>query len=218
MLLICETVEEASFITEDDGSGGKNFFIEGVFMQGNIKNRNGRFYPTEVIEREVNRYNAEYVQKNRAYGELGHPEGPTINLDRVSHMITELYRNGDNFIGKAKINDNPMGKIVQGFITMGANLGVSSRGMGTLKQKRGVMEVQSDFRLATAADIVAEPSAPEAFVHGIMEGVEWIFDIASNSYISANVLDEIEDKLPKMTLAEIADNQMAMLNKFINSL
>src|SRR6056300_1142045 len=184
-LLIKEIVEEVTYLSEDilDEEGnakGKNYFIEGVIMQGDLKNRNGRMYPMETLVRETKRYKENYVEKNRAYGELGHPSGPTINLDRVSHMFTELKEDGSNIVGRAKIMDTPMGKIVKNLIDEGAQLGISSRGMGSLKQgKSGIMEVQSDFMLATAGDIVADPSAPDAFVKGVMEGVEWIYDIAS---------------------------------------
>ena len=177
MKLITEMLEsDVEFITEAKEDGGKNYFIEGVFMQGNIKNRNGRMYPMETLMKEVKRYNKEYVEQNRAYGELGHPQGPTINLERVSHMIKELHQDGNNVRGKAKImTETPMGKIVKNLMDEGAKLGVSSRGMGTLKPgKNGTNMVQNDFQLATAADIVADPSAPEVFVEGIMEGVEWL--------------------------------------------
>ena len=177
MKLITEMLEsDVEFITEAKEDGGKNYFIEGVFMQGNIKNRNGRMYPMETLMKEVKRYNKEYVEQNRAYGELGHPQGPTINLERVSHMIKELHQDGNNVRGNAKImTETPMGKIVKNLMDEGAKLGVSSRGMGTLKPgKNGTNMVQNDFQLATAADIVADPSAPEAFVEGIMEGVEWL--------------------------------------------
>jgi hypothetical protein len=176
MKLITEVHETIEYIAEANADGEKEFFIEGVFMQANQKNRNGRMYPTDILEREVERYNQEYVEKNRAFGELGHPQGPTINLERVSHMIKSLTKEGDNFMGKAKIMDSPYGNIVKNLIKEGASLGVSSRGMGSLKSKNGVNEVQSDFYLATAADIVADPSAPDAFVEGIMEGVEWVYE------------------------------------------
>ena len=176
MKLITEVIESLEYISEANENGEKEFFIEGIFMQANQKNRNGRIYPTEVLQREVARYNKEYVEKNRAFGELGHPQGPTINLERVSHMIKELKQDGDNFMGKAKIMDSPYGTIVKNLIKEGASLGVSSRGMGSLKSKNGVNEVQGDFYLATAADIVADPSAPDAFVEGIMEGFEWVYE------------------------------------------
>ena len=169
MKLITEINEEIEYISEAAGDK-KNYKIRGVFMQGNMKNRNGRMYPMETLQKEVKRYNEEYVNKKRAFGELGHPMGPTINLDRVSHMITSLSPDGDNIIGEAKILDTPMGQIVKNLIDEGAMIGVSSRGMGSLKEKNGVAEVQNDFYLATAADIVADPSAPNAFVEGIMEG------------------------------------------------
>ena len=176
MKLITEVVEDIQIITEAKENGEKSYMIEGIFMQGNKKNRNGRVYPMQVLQREVKRYTDEYIDKNRAYGELGHPQGPTINLDRVSHMIKELYQDGDNFRGKAKIMDTPMGKIVKNLMDEGATLGVSTRGMGSLRSKGGANEVQDDFMLATAGDIVADPSAPDAFVEAIMEGKEWVWD------------------------------------------
>lgn len=177
MKLIAEITEDVQYITEAREDGKKDLFIEGIFLQGGIKNRNGRVYPIETLANEVKRYNEAYIAKNRAYGELGHPNGPTINLDRVSHMIKDLRQEGNNFIGRAKIMDTPMGNIVKNLIGEGACIGVSSRGMGSLKLNReGVNEVQNDFYLATAADIVADPSAPDAFVNGIMEGVNFWFD------------------------------------------
>ena len=164
MKLISESLENVKFLTEEDDNGKKSYKIKGVFMQGNIKNRNGRVYPTEVLEQEIKRYDDKFIQKNRAYGELGHPEGPTVNLDRVSHMVTSLERDGDNFIGEAKIMNTPMGKIVKNIMDEGGTLGVSSRGMGSLEQKNGANYVKKDFMLAAAADIVADPSAPNAFV------------------------------------------------------
>lgn len=176
MKLITELTEEVQLITEAKEAGGKDYYIEGVFLQAEIKNRNGRMYPVEVLEAEVKRYTTEVIKKNRAFGELGHPSGPAINLDRVSHIITELKREGNNFIGKALIAKTPMGEIARGIMESGGQLGVSSRAMGSLKEERGVMVVQKDLRLSTAADIVADPSAPDAFVRGIMEGKEWILD------------------------------------------
>lgn len=177
MRLITELNEEVNIITEAKEAGGKNLFIEGIFLQSSIKNRNGRMYPEETMDREVGRYIKEQVDTKRAFGELGHPNGPQINLDRVSHIITELRKDGPNWIGKAKITETPMGNIARGLIESGAQLGVSSRGMGSLKlNSEGINEVQNDFKLATAADIVADPSAPDAFVNGIMEGVEWVYD------------------------------------------
>ena len=174
--LFTESVEEVQYITEDKEGGGKNYKIKGIFLQADIKNRNGRVYPMEVLEKEVNRYNKKFINENRAYGELGHPEGPTVNLERVSHMVTELYPDGKNFIGEAKIMETPMGKIVKSLMNEGGKLGVSSRGMGSLDQKNGANYVRDDFYLATAADIVADPSAPNAFVEGIMEGKEWVWN------------------------------------------
>ena len=177
MRLIKEFNESISYLTEETKDKNKpNVFIEGVFLQSDLKNKNGRVYPKEIMQREVNRYVNESVKTKRAYGELGHPEGPTVNLDRVSHMITSLKEDGTNWIGKAKIMDTPMGRIVKELISEGAQLGVSSRGLGSLKERNGINEVQDDFMLATAADIVADPSAPDAFVEGIMESREWVWD------------------------------------------
>jgi len=174
--LFSEAVEEVQYICEEKESGDKNYKIRGVFMQADIKNRNGRVYPMEVLEKEVQRYNKKFIDENRAYGELGHPDGPTVNLERVSHMVTELYPDGKNFIGEAKILKTPMGEIVKNLMDEGAKLGVSSRGMGSLDQKNGANYVRDDFYLATAADIVADPSAPNAFVEGVMEGKEWVWN------------------------------------------
>ena len=174
--LFSEAVEEVEYITEAKENGGKNYKIKGIFLQADIKNRNGRVYPMEVLEKEVGRYNKKFINEKRAYGELGHPDGPTVNLERVSHMVTELYPDGKNFIGEAKIMETPMGKIVKNIIDEGGKLGVSSRGMGSLDQKNGANYVRDDFYLATAADIVADPSAPNAFVEGIMEGKEWVWN------------------------------------------
>jgi hypothetical protein len=175
MKLITELTEDIKFIKENAGNGDKNYFIEGVFMQSEVKNRNGRVYPKNILAKETGRYINEYVNKGRALGELNHPTGPTVNLDRVSHIVKELYEDGKNIYGKAKVLDTPMGKIVKNLIEEGAQLGVSTRGMGSLKSKNGYQEVQEDFMLA-AIDIVADPSAPNAFVNGIMEGKEWIFE------------------------------------------
>jgi len=218
MKLITEMLDDkVEFITEAKEDGGKNYFIEGVFMQGNIKNRNGRMYPMETLMKEVNRYNKEYVEQNRAYGELGHPQGPTINLERVSHMIKELYQDGNNVMGRAKImTETPMGKIVKNLMDEGAKLGVSSRGMGTLKPGRdGTNMVQSDFQLATAADIVADPSAPEAFVEGIMEGVEWlqIDDRWVPQYI-----EETQKKIKTVSKRDLQEAKLAAFAKFLKQL
>ena len=176
MKLISEHLEHIDYIVEAEEGGKKNYRIKGVFMQSEIKNRNGRMYPHHILEKEVRRYNKEYVNQKRAFGELGHPEGPTVNLERVSHMITKLHPEGKNFMGEAKIMDTPYGKIVKNLIDEGAKLGVSSRGMGSLMPQRGAHVVKDDFYLATAADIVADPSAPNAFVEGIMEGRDWVWD------------------------------------------
>ena len=185
--LFSEAVEEVEFITEAKENGGKNYKIRGIFMQADVKNRNGRVYPMEVLEKEVTKYNKNFIKENRAFGELGHPEGPTVNLERVSHMITKLHPDGKNFIGEAKIMDTPMGKIVKNLMDEGGKLGVSSRGMGSLDSKNGANYVRDDFYLATAADIVADPSAPNAFVEGIMEGKEWIWN--NGSLVEAHVAD-----------------------------
>ena len=185
--LISEAVEEVEYITEEKDGGGKNYKIRGIFMQADIKNRNGRIYPMEVLDEEVKKYNKNFIEQKRAFGELGHPDGPTVNLERVSHMITSLKPDGKNFIGEAKIMDTPMGKIVKNLMDEGAKLGVSSRGMGSLRQKGGANVVSDDFYLATAADIVADPSAPNAFVEGIMEGKEWVWN--NGALVEAHVAD-----------------------------
>jgi hypothetical protein len=193
MKLICELNEsDIQIVTEATESGEKNFFIEGIFMQAGIQNKNGRVYPVDIVSREVDRYRGAYIDTNRAYGELGHPAGPNINLERVSHMIKDLHMEGSNAIGRAKIMDTPYGKIVKDLMKEGANLGVSSRGMGTLTKRNGIMEVGSDFYLATAADIVADPSAPQAFVRGIMEGKEWIWE---NGVLHEREISEIRDDI-----------------------
>jgi len=218
MKLITEITESVKVLTEENADGKKSMFIEGIFLQGNIQNRNGRRYNTDILEKEVNRYVAENVSKGRAYGELGHPDSPSINLDRVSHLVTELRREGDNFIGKAKISSTPMGKIVEGLLSDGAQLGVSSRGMGSLKEgKDGVMEVQEDFYLATAADIVADPSAPDAFVNGIMEGVEWVWD---HGKAVAMRVEEIERDAQKAVRQKKLSEQskLRMFEKFLNEI
>ena len=169
------TLQDVEYITEQNEDGKKNYKIKGIFMQADIKNKNGRVYPMEILQKEVKRYNKEFINEKRAYGELGHPEGPTVNLERASHMITALYPDGKNFIGEAKVLSTPMGEIVKSLMDEGAKLGVSSRGMGSLEQKNGANYVRDDFYLATAADIVSDPSAPSAFVEGIMEGKEWVW-------------------------------------------
>lgn len=217
MKLITEINETVKVLTEEK-DGKKSLYIEGVFLQANIANRNGRRYPSEIMEREVNRYMKETVSKGRAYGELGHPDGPAINLDRVSHIITDLRREGDNFIGKAKISSTPMGKIVEGLLGDGAQLGVSSRGMGSIKEgKDGIMEVQEDFYLATAADIVADPSAPDAFVNGIMEGVEWVWDHGKAIAVHA---EELHREIEKVARNRKLDEQrkLQLFERFVNEI
>ena len=211
MKLIREEIESVKFITEERG-GKKALYIEGVFLQGNIKNRNGRMYPMETLRREVGRYNESNVTTGRALGELGHPDGPTVNLDRVSHKIVSLKENGSNFIGKAKILDTPMGQIAKSLIGEGVKLGVSSRGIGSLKPtKEGFNVVGDDFMLATAADIVADPSAPDAFVEGIMEGKDWVWDggilrerLATKTYKQINTLVD-QNKLDEKKLSVFED-------------
>ena len=174
--LFLEAVEDVEYITEVKKDGDKSYKIKGIFLQADIKNRNGRIYPMEILAKEVNKYNRNFIRENRAYGELGHPDGPTVNLERVSHITTSLVPDGKNFIGEAKIMDTPMGKIVKNLMDEGCKLGVSSRGMGSLQQRNGANYVKDDFYLATAADIVADPSAPNAFVEGVMEGKEWVWN------------------------------------------
>lgn len=217
MKLITELVEDVQLISEAKESGGKDYYIEGIFLQADIKNRNGRMYPVEVLENEVKRYVKEVVKNNRAFGELGHPSGPSINLDRVSHIITELYRDGKNFIGKARISKTPMGEIARGIMESGGQLGVSSRAMGSLKEERGVMVVQSDLRLSTAADIVADPSAPDAFVNGIMEGVEWVWDPVRDTWLEQKLLDT-KKRIHGMSMSQIEEQRMAILEDYIASL
>ena len=212
MKLICELTESVDYELIEEGAGkSKQYFIEGIFMQSEQKNKNGRIYPKEVLQKEVKRYNKEYVEPKRAFGELGHPDGPTVNLDRVSHMITELVEDGKNFLGRAKILDTPNGQIVKSLIDEGARLGVSSRGMGTLKPDKKAQIVQDDFYLATAADIVADPSAPNAFVEGIMEGVEWVWD---NGLLKAQDVERAKENIqnaPSKRLEEVKLNEFKNL-------
>ena len=198
--LISEEIQDVEYITEQKENGKKNYKIKGIFMQADIKNRNGRIYPQQVLEKEVRRYNKDQINNNRAYGELGHPEGPSINLERASHMITKLYPDGKNFIGEAKVLSTPMGKIVENLLDDGAKLGVSSRGMGSLNQKNGANYVRDDFYLATAADIVADPSAPNAFVQGIMEGKEWVWNNGPLKEVQMEeIVDDIQEGVRKKT-------------------
>lgn len=216
MKLITEINESVEYIAEAREDGKKDYFIRGPFMQANIKNRNGRVYPAEVLQKEVDRYVNENVQKNRAYGELGHPTSPTINLDRVSHMIKELTRDGDNFIGKAKImTETPMGRIVKNLMDEGASLGVSSRGMGSLKNKNNAAEVQNDFYLATAADIVADPSAPDAFVEGIMEGKEWVWD---NGVIREATINDYKEVIKEAPSKDLTEAKLKVWSDFLSKL
>ena len=205
-------------VEEDPKTGKKNAYIEGVMLQTEVKNKNGRIYPKEVMQNEVKRYTKEYIDNNRAYGELGHPEGPTINLERTSHLITDLKEDGNNFIGKAKILSTPMGNIVKNLLDDGARLGVSSRGMGSLKAsnaKGGVQMVQSDFQLATAADIVADPSAPDAFVDGVMEGVEWIWD---NGVIKAQKIEDYKHSIQRARSQKLQEVKLNVFSDFLKNL
>ena len=216
MKLIKEVTEEIKYISElNEETGKKSHFIEGVFLQSNLKNRNGRMYPKEVMQKEVARYTAEAIDKKRAYGELGHPEGPTVNLDRVSHMIVGLKEDGDNYIGRAKILDTPMGRIVKELIDEGASLGVSSRGLGSLKERNGVNEVQEDFMLATAADIVADPSAPDAYVQGIMENKEWTF---VNGIWQEKELKESKELIRAASTKELEAVKLQVFENFLTKL
>ena len=202
-------------IVEANENGKKDYFIEGVFMQSEIKNRNGRVYPKEVMQKEVNRYVKEFVEQDRAFGELGHPEGPTINLDKVSHLITKLEEDGNNYVGRAKILSTPNGMIVRNLIDDGAKLGVSSRGLGSLEQKGGSQVVKDDFQLATAGDIVADPSAPEAFVNGIMEGVEWIYQ---NGRLTAQEIDEMQTEIKSEKSNKLEEVKLNQWKRFIRNL
>ena len=216
MKLISEEAQDIEFLTEEKKGGGKNYFIEGVFMQAETKNRNGRVYPKAVLQKEAKRYSDSFIKTKRAFGELGHPDGPTVNLERVSHMIEELEEVDNNFMGRAKILDTPYGKIVKNLIDEGARLGVSSRGMGSLKPaKDGIQEVQGDFYLATAADIVADPSAPDAFVAGIMEGKEWIWD---NGIIKEAVIQAIKEKVEQSSRKDREQTLVSAFEDFITKL
>ena len=216
MKLIAEFNENIAPIITESKSGGKDYFIEGVFMQADIKNRNGRVYPKEIMEKEVNRYNKEFVEKQRAFGELGHPEGPTINLDKVSHLIQTLTLEGSNYVGKAKILSTPNGEIVKALINDGAKLGVSSRGLGSLEQKGNAQYVKGDFQLATAGDIVADPSAPEAFVEGIMEGVEWI--MGTNGVLTAIQAEDFQRTLKSTRLNKLEETKLNLWKRFVENL
>ena len=215
MKLITEVNEQVRYITEEK-NGKKALYIEGVFLQSNLKNRNGRMYPAEIMEKEVTRYMKEAVENNRAFGELGHPDGPSINLDRVSHIVTELHRDGDNWIGKEKLTETPMGNIARGLIESGGQLGVSSRGLGTLKENRdGVSVVQDDFHLATAADIVADPSAPDAFVRGIMENKEWV---VVNGVWTEQHCDMSKKYIKKASKKQLEEAKLQVFERFLRHL
>ena len=222
MKLIREEIESAKVTITEGKDGKKRHFIEGVFLQGEIKNRNGRMYRAETLQREVAKYNESYISKGRALGELGHPDGPTINLDRVSHLITSLQREGNNFVGKARLLDTPMGNIAKSLLDEGVKLGVSSRGLGSIKEEGGIKVVADDFMLATAADIVADPSAPDAFVNGIMEGVEWIWDAGILKAQSTVAMQEetsepaVAVMTPEEKVAEVIEETQETINKFVD--
>ena len=213
MKLITETIEDIEVLTEANTSGGKNYKIRGVFMQADIKNRNGRLYPVDTLAKEVARYTKEFINKKRAFGELGHPDGPTVNLERVSHMITSLKPEGKNFIGEAKVMDTPYGKIVKNLIDEGAQLGVSSRGMGSIQQSQGRNVVGKDFYLATAADIVADPSAPDAFVEGIMENKEWVWD---NGILKSIEVEQYKWEIERTKRNKLAEVKANIFKDFIS--
>ena len=214
MKLITEQIEDVKVITEGKGDD-KKLYIEGVFLQAELKNRNGRVYPFKVLETEVNRYNEEYVKTKRALGELGHPDGPTVNLDRVSHRITSLTAEGSNFIGKAQILDTPMGKIAKSLLGEGVQLGVSSRGMGSIDKKEDASYVMDDFMLATAADIVADPSAPDAFVNGIMEGREWVWN---NGILKETEVAKYQSYVSKSTHKNLEERTLKVFEHFLSGL
>ena len=214
MKLISEEISQAEYIVEE-ANGKKDYKIRGVFLQSEIRNRNGRVYPIDILNKEVKRYNAEFINKKRAFGELGHPDGPTVNLERVSHMITKLYPEGKNFIGEAKIMNTPYGKIVKGLIDEGAQLGVSSRGMGSLEQRGGANYVKDDFYLATAADIVADPSAPDAFVEGIMENKEWIWN---NGVLVEKNIDAWKREIESAKRNALAEAKVKVFQNFLKNL
>ena len=214
MKLITEQIEEVKFLTEDN-NGKKTHYIQGVFLQGEIKNRNGRVYPIDILEREVGRYTTENISKNRALGELGHPEGPTVNLDRASHKIESLVREGNNYIGKAKLLDTPMGQIAKSLLDEGVSLGVSSRGVGSLREMGGANYVRDDYQLATAADIVADPSAPDAFVEGIMEGKELVWD---NGLLKEQEISSIKKGIDAATLYNLQERKVSAFEQFLKGL
>ena len=215
MKLIREEIEEAKVVITEGKNGKKSHFIEGVFLQGEIKNRTGRMYPISTLQREAKNYNTKYIEKGRALGELGHPDGPTINLDRVSHLITSLKQEGNNYVGKARLLDTPMGNIAKNLIDEGVKLGVSSRGLGTIRERDGVKVVMDDFMLATAADIVADPSAPDAFVNGIMEGKEWIYN---NGAVQEQTVEQIKKRIDNAALNQMEQVKLSAFNQYMQSL
>lgn len=214
MKLITESIEEVE-VLEEESNGKKNLYIEGVFLQADIKNRNGRIYPYDILEREVGRYTEQYITFGRALGELGHPEGPTVNLDRVSHKIVSLRSEGSNFIGKAQILSTPMGNIAKSLLESGVKLGVSSRGMGSMEEKNGANYIRDDFMLTTAADIVADPSAPDAFVNGIMEGKEWVWE---NGLIKEVNIDKYRRYISESTRKSIEERSLEVFSNFLQTL
>ena len=215
MKLIREEIETAKVTITEGKDGKKSHFIEGVFLQGEIKNRNGRMYPISTLQREAKNYNTKYIEKGRALGELGHPDGPTINLDRVSHLITSLKQEGNNYVGRARLLDTPMGNIAKNLIDEGVKLGVSSRGLGTIRERDGVKVVMDDFMLATAADIVADPSAPDAFVNGIMEGKEWIYN---NGAVQEQTVEQIKKRIDNAALNQMEEVKLSAFSQYLQGL
>lgn len=215
MKLITEKIEDAKIVITEGKNGKRNTFIEGVFLQAEICNRNNRMYPMRTMEREVQKYNENYVKTGRALGELGHPDGPTINLDRASHLITSLQREGNNFVGKARLLETPMGKIAKQLLDEGVKLGVSSRGLGSIKEENGVKVVGEDFMLATAADIVADPSAPDAFVNGIMEGKEWVW---ANGSVAESDIDQIKKRIDNAAASQLEERKISAFSEFLKNL
>ena len=214
MRLIAEEITNVDFLCEEK-EGKKNYFIEGIFLQAELKNRNNRMYPLKTLQKEVAKYDENYIQKGRALGELGHPDGPSINLDRVSHKIMSLKEDGTNFVGKAKLLDTPMGGIAKNLLDEGVKLGVSSRGMGSIRKEENCNVVMDDFMLATAADIVADPSAPDAFVDGIMEGKEWVWD---NGVLKESAVAEIKQEIDQSTLINLQERKISAFERFLKSL
>ena len=214
MRLIAEEINNVDFLCEEN-EGKKNYFIEGIFLQAELKNRNNRMYPLKTLSKEVAKYDENYIQKGRALGELGHPDGPSINLDRVSHKIMSLKEDGNNFIGRAKLLDTPMGKVAKSLLDEGVKLGVSSRGMGSIRKEENCNVVMDDFMLATAADIVADPSAPDAFVDGIMEGKEWVWE---NGVLKESTVAQIKTEIDHATLINLQERKVSAFESFLKSL